>query len=118
MTLRDWLPTAEQVAHDLTYVPALPTDLGAWTAPWQGYELHFYSLERTRWFNGFAWSRASELAPAARRRRLLRVDDSPAAAHRAQGERQGLCAVLELWLGALLAVRIYRVRAGALPRTV
>lgn len=59
MTLREWLPTAEQIASDLTYVPALPKDLATWTAPWQGYDLHFYSVERTRWFNGFAWSRAS-----------------------------------------------------------
>ena len=29
-------------------VPELPAEYDAWTAPWRGYELHFYSLERVR----------------------------------------------------------------------
>ena len=62
MTLREWLPTAGEVAADLAHVPELPAEYDAWTAPWRGYELHFYSLERVRFFNGFAWSRASARA--------------------------------------------------------
>ena len=62
MTLREWLPTAAEVAADLAHVPELPAEYDAWTAPWRGYELHFYSLERVRFFNGFAWSRASARA--------------------------------------------------------
>ena len=62
MTLREWLPTAAEVADDLAHVPKLPAEYDAWTAPWRGYELHFYSLERVRFFNGFAWSRASARA--------------------------------------------------------
>ena len=63
MTLREWLPTAGEVAADLAHVPELPAEYDAWTAPWRGYELHFYSLERVRFFNGFAWSRASAPVP-------------------------------------------------------
>ena len=47
---------------DLAHVPELPAEYDAWTAPWRGYELHFYSLARVRFFNGFAWSRASARA--------------------------------------------------------
>ena len=53
---------AAEVAADLAHVPELPAEYDAWTAPWRGYELHFYSLERVRFFNGFAWSRASARA--------------------------------------------------------
>ena len=34
------------VRHQM--VPELPAEYDAWTAPWRGYELHFYSLERVR----------------------------------------------------------------------
>ena len=60
--LPEWLPSAGEVAADLAHVPELPAEYDAWTAPWRGYELHFYSLERVRFFNGFAWSRASARA--------------------------------------------------------
>jgi len=59
--LSAWVPSAEEVRADLTYVPPEQFDYKGMEAPWQGMPLHHYSMKQIHEFDGYAWSRATAL---------------------------------------------------------
>ena len=59
--LMSWLPDADEMRADLSFVPSEDFDYEGFDAPWKNMTMHFYSMDEVATFNGYEWSRSTAM---------------------------------------------------------